>query len=69
MNHPRIGFACQYRHAQRDLSPARLKAIESPLNPRTTTLRWMDSVAPALAQAKLMEVVEHNLQAQLALLT
>jgi UV DNA damage endonuclease len=69
MSHPRIGFACQYRHAQRDLSPVQLKAIESPLNPRTTTLRWMDSVAPQVAQARLMEVLEHNLQAQLALLT
>jgi UV DNA damage endonuclease len=69
MSHPRIGFACQYRHAQRDLSPVQLKAIESPLNPRTTTLRWMDSVAPHVAQARLMEVLEHNLQAQLALLT
>lgn len=68
MTHPRIGFACQYRHGVRDLSLSELKSIEGPLNPRTTTLRWMDGVAPQLARDKLMEVVAHNLQAQLHLL-
>jgi UV damage endonuclease UvdE len=68
MTHPRIGFACQYRHAQRNLAPGELKLIESAFNPRTTTLRWMDSVAPQVARDKLLEVIEHNLQAQLRLL-
>lgn len=69
MTHPRIGFACQYRHALRTLSAAELKLIETPLNPRTTTLRWMESVAPQLARDKLVEVVTHNLAAQLRLLS
>lgn len=68
MSHPRIGFACQYRHSIRSLSLADLKAIETAFNPRTTTLRWMSGVAPKVAQAKLMEVVTHNLDAQLRLL-
>ena len=68
MTHPRIGFACQFRHPVRDLSLSELKAIESPYNPRTTTLRWMDGVAPQLARDKLIEVVTHNLAAQLRLL-
>lgn len=68
MSSPRIGFACQYKHPQRSLSVAELKSFEGPLNPRTTTLRWMDGVAPQLAREKLLEVVLHNLAAQLKLL-
>ncbi|WP_313518244.1 UV damage endonuclease UvsE [Pseudomonas sp.] len=68
MHHPRIGFACQYKHPQRDLSAAALKAVEGPFNPRTTTLRWMDSVAAPIARERLVEVVTHNLAAQLRLL-
>lgn len=68
MTHPRIGFACQYRHPVRDLSISALKLIETPFNPRTTTLRWMDSVAANVAREKLVEVVTHNLAAQLQLL-
>ena len=65
---PRIGFACQYRHPDRSLSAGELKTIEAAFNPRTTTLRWMDSVAPAVAHEKLAEIVEHNLLAQSRLL-
>jgi UV DNA damage repair endonuclease len=68
MSHPRIGFACQYRHPLRDLTAAELKLIETPFNPRTTTLRWMDSVSAEAARSKLLDVVTHNLDAQLRLL-
>ncbi|MDB6052331.1 MAG: uvsE [Pseudomonas sp.] len=68
MTHSRIGFACQYRHSFRDLSIGELKLIESAFNPRTTTLRWMEGVAPQLARDKLVEVVTHNLEAQLRLI-
>ena len=68
MTDRRIGFACQYRHPQRDLPAAELKVVESVFNPKTTTLRWMDSVAPQVANDKLLYVIEHNLQAQLRLL-
>lgn len=68
MTHPRIGFACQYKHPDRALSVSELKTLESPFNPRTTTLRWMDSVAPQVARDRLVEVVTHNLDAQLQLI-
>ena len=64
----RIGFACQYRHSIRTLSLGELKALETAFNPRTTTLRWMATVAPQVARDKLLEVVTHNLDAQLRLL-
>lgn len=68
MTPPRIGFACQYRHPVRTLTATELKLLETPYNPRTTTLRWMDSVSVQLARDKLTEVVTHNLAAQLRLL-
>jgi UV DNA damage repair endonuclease len=68
MSHPRIGFACQYRHWLRSLTPTELKVIEGAFNPRTTTLRWMDGVSPQTARDRLIEVVTHNLAAQLRLL-
>ncbi|MGY2289524.1 UV damage endonuclease UvsE [Pseudomonas sp. SDO528_S397] len=68
MSQPRIGFACQYHHPERDLSASELKLIEGPFNPRTTTLRWMDGVAPQVAHDKLIEIIHHNLAAQLRLL-
>ncbi|WP_434699899.1 UV DNA damage repair endonuclease UvsE [Pseudomonas sp. D1-1] len=68
MTHPRIGFACQYRHPDRGLAASALKTIEAPYNPRTTTLRWMDGVPLQVARDKLLEVVAHNLDAQLRLI-
>lgn len=64
----RIGFACQYRHPGHSESLKALEAIERTFNPRTTTLRWINSVKREAAEAKLREVVEHNLDAQLRLL-
>ena len=65
---PRLGFACMYRHPHRSLSIKQLEAIEKAFNPRTTTLRWLSSANVEVARAKLLELVEHNLAAQLRLL-
>lgn len=65
---PRLGFACQYRHPHRDQSIKTLEAIERAFNPRTTTLRWLSGATQEAARAKLLELVEHNLDAQLRLL-
>lgn len=68
MTTPRLGFACMYRHPERELSLKELKALEGAYNPRTTTLRWMDSVTLQVARDKLLDIVEHNLAAQIRLL-
>ncbi|QHG64446.1 UV DNA damage repair endonuclease UvsE [Pseudomonas putida] len=65
---PRLGFACMYRHPHRSLSVKELEAIERAFNPRTTTLRWLASATQEAARAKLLELVQHNLDAQLRLL-
>ncbi|WP_273861899.1 UV DNA damage repair endonuclease UvsE [Pseudomonas sp. LA5] len=61
----RIGFACMYRHPERSLSLKALEQVERAFNTRTTTLRWLGSVERAAAEAKLLDVVTHNLDAQL----
>ncbi|MFK3819727.1 UV DNA damage repair endonuclease UvsE [Pseudomonas sp. NPDC089407] len=65
---PRLGFACMYRHPHRSLTIKALETIERTFNPRTTTLRWMTGAGEAAARAKLLELVQHNLDAQLRLL-
>lgn len=65
---PRIGFACMYHHPQQSLSLKELERIERTFNPRSTTLRWMASAGREAAEAKLEEIVEHNLSAQRVLL-
>jgi len=65
---PRLGFACMYRHPHRSLSAKALEAIERTYNPRTTTLRWLSGASAEAARAKLLELVQHNLDAQLRLL-
>ncbi|MFC3606895.1 UV DNA damage repair endonuclease UvsE [Stutzerimonas tarimensis] len=64
----RIGFACQYRHPGHSLALKALEEIERAFNPRTTTLRWINSVPRDRAEEKLHEVMLHNLDAQLRML-
>ncbi|WP_263262743.1 UV DNA damage repair endonuclease UvsE [Pseudomonas sp. RIT-PI-S] len=68
MSEARLGFACMYRHPLRSLALKELEAIEKTFNPRTTTLRWINSVSVKVARDKLLQLVEHNLDAQLRLL-
>lgn len=65
---PRLGFACMYRHPHRSLSVKELETIERTFNPRSTTLCWVSGASREAARNKLLELVEHNLQAQLRLL-
>ncbi|UPQ80930.1 UV damage endonuclease UvsE [Pseudomonas knackmussii] len=64
----RIGFACMYRHPGHSESLKELEAIERAFNPRSTTLRWLNSVSQDVAREKLNGIIEHNLAAQLRLL-
>lgn len=64
----KIGFACMYRHPGHSESLKELEAIERAFNPRSTTLRWLNSVSQDVAREKLNGIIEHNLAAQLRLL-
>ena len=64
----RIGFACMYRHPGHSESLKELETIERAFNPRSTTLRWLNSVRQDVAREKLNSIIKHNLAAQLRLL-
>ncbi|WP_313088165.1 UV DNA damage repair endonuclease UvsE [Pseudomonas sp.] len=65
----RIGFACMYRHPGHSESLKELEAIERAFNPRSTTLRWLNSVSQDTAREKLNGIIKHNLAAQLKLMS
>ncbi|MDZ5603638.1 UV DNA damage repair endonuclease UvsE [Pseudomonas sp. RP23018S] len=65
---PRLGFACMYRHPHRSHSVKELETIERVFNTRTTTLRWLSSASAEAARGKLLELLQHNLDAQLRLI-
>ena len=58
----RVGFACKYMHPERGLKPKMLKEVEQPLNFRGTTIKWLRENQD-MAQERVYELVEHNLNA------
>lgn len=58
----RVGFACKFMHSDRTLKPKMLKEVEQPLNFRGTTIKWMRENQD-LAQERVYDIVEHNLNA------
>jgi UV damage endonuclease UvdE len=57
-----------YRHPGHSESLKELEAIERAFNPRSTTLRWLNSVSGDVAREKLNGIIKHNLEAQMRLL-
>jgi len=57
-----------YRHPHRSHSVKELETIERVFNTRTTTLRWLSSASVEAARTKLLELLQHNLDAQLRLI-
>ena len=58
----RIGFACKYMHPDRSLKKKLLEEIERPLNERTTTITWLNNQTREVAEQRLWEIMEHNVQ-------
>ena len=58
----RIGFACKYWHPDRSLSKKLLEEIERPLNERSTTITWLNRQKREVAEQRLWEIMEHNIQ-------
>ena len=58
----RIGFACNYWHPDRSLKKKLLEEIERPLNERTTTITWLNKQTREVAEQRLWEIMEHNVQ-------
>ena len=58
----RVGFACKFMHSDQSLKPKALKEIQGPLNYRGTTIKWLRENQD-LAQERVYDIVEHNLNA------
>ena len=65
----RIGFACKYMHPDRSLKKKLLEEIERPLNERTTTITWLNRQTKEVAEQRLWDIMEHNIQSLYKLIT
>lgn len=57
----RIGFACKFMHPNKTLTTKQRGEYESRYNTKTTTRAWMSRQSVAVAEAKLWEIIRHNL--------
>lgn len=59
----RLGFCCKYMHDDQTISKKLLEEIQRPLNTRATTISWLNRQTTQVAEARLWEIMEHNLDA------
>jgi len=59
----RIGFACKYMHPNMTLTTKQRSEMESRYNTKTTTRAWLGRQTTVVAEAKLWEIIRHNLWA------
>lgn len=57
----RIGFCCKYLDQDQSQKPKILKEIQQPFNDKSTTVAWCNRQETAVAEQKLLDVVEHNM--------
>lgn len=60
-NIKRIGFCCKYLYPDQTLSKKLLEEKERPFNGRVTTKAWLERQSSSVAEAKLEEVIDHNI--------
>ena len=58
----RVGFACKYFHPDRTLKAKQLKELESPLTESMTTVAWLNRQTVDVAEQKMWDIMESNLQ-------
>ena len=61
-NIKRIGFACKYMHPDQTQKKKVLEEIQRPLNTRSTTVQWLNRQTTEVAEQRLWELMEHNIQ-------
>lgn len=57
----RIGFACKYYHPDRTLAKKELSSIEEKFNTKTTTNKALQALSKEQQQAKLIGIINHNI--------
>lgn len=58
----RIGFACKYMHPDQTQPKKLLEEIQRPLNTRSTTVQWLNRQPRDVAEQRLWDIMEHNIQ-------
>ena len=58
----RIGFCCKYLDPDQTQKPKVLKEIQQNFTEKGTTVAWCNRQEKAVAEQKLLDVVEHNMQ-------
>jgi UV DNA damage repair endonuclease len=59
----RIGFACKFLHHDQSLNKKLLEEIQRPLNTKATTVAWLNRQPRKVAEQRLWDIMEHNIQA------
>ena len=62
-NVKRIGYACKYMHPEEVRPKKLLQEIEQPLNGRATTVTWLNRQTREVAEQRLWDIMEYNIQA------
>ena len=62
MTQPRIGFCCKWLHPHDVVGDMKVSATDRELNGRTTTVAWLNRQSQAVAEDRLWEIMEHNIQ-------
>jgi UV DNA damage repair endonuclease len=62
MTQKRIGFACKYMHPDQTQKKKLLEEIQRPVNTRSTTVQWLNRQSRDVAEQRLWEIMEHNIQ-------
>jgi UV DNA damage endonuclease len=62
-NTQRVGFACKYMHPDQTQTKKLLEEIQRPLNTRSTTVQWLNRQTKEVAEQRLWDIMEHNIQA------
>jgi UV DNA damage repair endonuclease len=58
----RIGFACKYLHPDQTQKKKVLEDIQRPLNTRSTTVQWLNRQSRDIAEQRLWDLMQHNIQ-------
>ena len=66
---PRVGFCCKYMHSDQTQKKKLLEEIQRPLNTKSTTVQWLNRQTRDVAEQRLWDIMEHNIQAFYNLIT
>jgi len=61
-NIQRLGFCCKFMHEDQTQKPKVLKEIQQQFTERQTTVAWCNRQEKSVAEERLWDIVEHNMQ-------